>query len=239
MSKWWRTEIAEQTTRLRTAARVLKCAGAGADVYPQLIAFGDGNTGKSTVLNRFAEFPFSPVTDGVCTRRPVHLKLRPVSASNRGAVRDQKLHAVCMLHDIADGSTVRIGIRAAHRDEDEMKLRTEVEARASAKGKENIYMMEELEITIEADQMVYFDLIDLPGMENDSHNMTRKLAKKYINPERLENTFVLFFNGYERGGTKMNVRHVAHADDDTISRTAVFLRTHMTDTVLYVVAASA
>ena len=56
--------------------------------WPQLVVLGDGNTGKSSVLCRFAQFDFSAISDGVCTRRPVRLQLRPMSTKNRERIYD-------------------------------------------------------------------------------------------------------------------------------------------------------
>ena len=55
--------------------------------FPRLVVVGDGNTGKSTVLNRFAEFDFSAVSDGVCTRRPIKLELRATSVENHERIK--------------------------------------------------------------------------------------------------------------------------------------------------------
>ena len=104
------------------------------DLYPQLVVLGDGNTGKSTVLNRFAEFAFSAVTDGVCTRRPVRLQLRPVMAKNRARMQAEGLLAICTMVDTEDQSEQEYTFRTAHREEDEDLLRRAVQSMAREVG---------------------------------------------------------------------------------------------------------
>jgi hypothetical protein len=214
-SSWWQTDMAEQVNRLRAAARIRDSLPDSTqheipDLYPQLVVLGDGNSGKSTVLNRFAEFTFTPVTDGVCTRRPVLLKLRPVQAHNRERMKREHLLAMGTLVDKDDGHEARFELRKAHREEDEGKLRKAVEERASAEVKhtgtskmfDKQYIMEELVVTIEAEGMIYFDLLDLPGIDNLS-TKPEEMANKYINEETLTRTFVLIFSAHKKGDTAM------------------------------------
>ena len=177
-SNWWQTDMAAKVNRLRAAARIRESLPDETrkdipDLYPQLVVLGDGNTGKSTVLNRFAEFAFSAISDGVCTRRPVRLRLRPVQATNRARMQQEKLLAICKMEDTEDSYEQPFDFRTAHREADEDALRRAVETRASkaavqdgtAAAFDDQYLMSELIITIEADQMIYFDLLDLPGLD--------------------------------------------------------------------------
>ena len=219
-SNWWQTDMASQVNRLRAAARI---RGSLPDdtrkeipgLYPQLVVLGEGNTGKSTVLNRFAEFAFSAISDGTCTRRPVRLQLRPVQADNRARMQDENLLAICKMVDEQDQVEEEFKFRREHREEDEGALRGAVESRASRQGalKKDAkqaaynlqYIEEELVITIEADQMIYFDMIDLPGLHNWSP-MPKKMVKKYINSSSLSRTFVLIFSKHEQGDTQLDQR---------------------------------
>jgi GTPase SAR1 family protein len=219
-SRWWQTDMADRVNRLRAAARIRSSLPDDTraeipNLYPQLVVLGDGNTGKSTVLNRFAEFSFSAVSDGVCTRRPVRLQLRPVRAENRMRMHDENLLALCQMEDTVDNFKAEYPLRKAEREEDEDSLRCVVETRASAQAVQDgtaaafdaQYIMEELVITIEADQMIYFDLVDLPGLDNIS-TMPEKMANKYINPETLPRTFVLIFAQHKKGDTQLMHRWV-------------------------------
>ena len=67
------------------------------------------------------------------------------------------------------------------------------------------YIEDELIITIEAAQMIYFDLLDLPGLHNSSQ-MPKKMVKKYINKEILPRTFVLIFSDHKKGDTQLEQR---------------------------------
>lgn len=216
-SKWWLKEAADQVNRLRAAARIRDSLPDSRrdipDLYPQLVVLGDGNTGKSTVLNRFAEFSFSAVSDGVCTRRPVRLELRPVAAHRE---RSEGILAFCTMFDkqyrdgVDEQYSKEFTLRAAHREEDEGALRREVESRAAEKPGggdsqsdfDRQYIDEELVIRIEADQMIYFDLLDLPGLDNTSRK-PHHLVEKYVNAQTLPRTFVLIFSEHKKGDTQL------------------------------------
>lgn len=219
---WWQTEMAEQVNRLRVAARIRESLPSDTqeeipELYPQLVVLGDGNTGKSTVLNRFAEFCFSAVSDGVCTRRPVRLQLRPVQAENRARMQAEDLLAFCKMEDTEDGHEQEFTMRSKYREEDEKQLRLAVESRASEQVREEDmttqeahdrqYIDEELVITIEADQMIYFDLIDLPGLHNTSQR-PKQMVKRYITEDTLPRTFVLLFSEHKKGDTLLDKRCV-------------------------------
>ena len=206
--------------RLRAAARIRDSLPFNTrkeipDLHPQLVVVGDGNTGKSTVLNRFANFCFSAVSDGVCTRRPVKLQLRPVKAENRARMQAENLLAFCTMEDTEDGHREEFILRTAHREEDENLLRLAVESRASEQVREEDlttqeahdrqYIDEELIITIEADQMIYFDLIDLPGLHNTSQR-PKGMVEKYIRKDTLPRTFVLLFSEHKKGDTLLDKR---------------------------------
>ena len=214
-TNWWETDMAEQVNRLRAAARVRSSLPDATkdeipDLYPQLVVLGDGNTGKSTVLNRFAGFAFSAVTDGVCTRRPIRLQLRPVLAEHRNRMHTEKLLAICHMEDKEDSHTQEFTLRVKEREDDEKHLRRAVEQRASEQAVQDgtqeffdrQYIMEELVITIEADQMIYFDLLDLPGLDNSS-TMPKQMVKTYINADTLPRTFVLIFAEHKKGDTQL------------------------------------
>jgi hypothetical protein len=101
-------------------------------------------------------------------------------------------------------------MRVQEREEDEHCLRLSVEKRASkaaiqdgtAAAFDSQYIMQELVITIEADQMIYFDLLDLPGLDNSSP-MPKKMVCKYINAGTLPRTFVLIFAEHKKGDTQL------------------------------------
>ena len=79
-----------------------------------------------------------------------------------------------------------------HAIDDEEALRFEVEKRASAappkrtkhmtaaEQHDGQYIMGELVITIEADHMIFFDLVDLPGLENGPTTRAQALSHPVI-----------------------------------------------------------
>ena len=212
-----------QVNRLRTMARVRAAfrdpetgeAPVWARDFPRMVVVGDGNTGKSTVLNRFAGFDFSAVSDGVCTRRPIRLELRAASVSNHKRIKDEGLDAICTVSDyrgdcihgkLFEGSDENP--RVFDMPGDAEAVRREVERLASAAdlgaraASDADYTTDELVIRYEAPGMIHFDLVDLPGIDND-HPMTQKLVKHYINANSLDNTFMLIFQAATRGSTSM------------------------------------
>jgi hypothetical protein len=52
---------------------------------------------------------------------------------------------------------------------------------------------------------IFFDLIDLPGIDNTSP-VTHELVEKYVNEQTLDRTFVLMFQAADRGDTRMQYR---------------------------------
>jgi hypothetical protein len=138
------------------------------------------------------------------------LQLRPVQAENRARMQGENLLAICKVLDTKDQYKEKFELRKAHREEDEGELRLAVESRASAHALQDgtaaafdqQYIAEELVITIEADQMIYFDLLDLPGLDNRSE-MPKKMVKHYINKASLPQTFVLIFADHKQGDTQL------------------------------------
>jgi len=47
---------------------------------PQLVVIGQESSGKSTVLERLAMMPIFPRDDNICTRLPIHVRLRNADA---------------------------------------------------------------------------------------------------------------------------------------------------------------
>eukprot|EP01047_Picozoa_sp_COSAG01_P000853 COSAG01_NODE_17_length_39991_cov_30.596160_12_plen_1221_part_00 len=275
--RWYSTnedeESSRRVNRLRSLARVrglLPPDTFGEGEWPQVIVCGDGNTGKSTVLNRFAQFDFTPASDGTCTKRPVRLELRPLKVDNRNAFWKKKLAAICTVRDYRDGNhpnhedpakrTPRNGpdgelfeIRKQHESGDSDAFRTRIEELSAAtpnlhrfpgaaagvavvRGRRpedldttevdiggkptplgslfthktdvaaihnSEFLMDELVIRVEADHMIYFDLIDLPGVENGSP-VVKDLVRKYFHKDRLDHTFMLLFQD-SKGDTSLKI----------------------------------
>jgi hypothetical protein len=184
--------------------------------WPELVVVGDVSTGKSTVLNRFAQFDFSAADEALCTRRPIRLQLRPLSSGNRERFERDQLEAICTVEDReAEGQmqvVAEIDFRESEKGVGRQALKQivaernhkeeDVSLRTAEERHDSKYTQEELIITIESDKMIHFDLVDLPGVENDSP-MTEKLIKNYINAATYRHTFVLIFQGADRGDTRM------------------------------------
>eukprot|EP01049_Picozoa_sp_SAG25_P014921 SAG25_NODE_2826_length_1368_cov_2.365642_1_plen_177_part_10 len=171
------------------------------------------------LLNRFAQINFSAVADGVCTKRPIRLELRPLSDSNRVKFGAKQLSAMCTLSDYRDGhdpkhasrymrepaEVLPFEIRTAHARDDELPLRLEIEKRCSFPvrniyGTQHQYLKEELVLRVEAENLIHFDLVDLPGVDNQSQ-MTTWFLQKYVNVQTMSKTVMLLFQSADRGDT--------------------------------------
>lgn len=69
---------------------------------------GDVSSGKSTVLNRFAQIDFSAADEDLCTRRPIRLRLRPLSSGNRERFMQDQLEAICSVEDRETSEQINI-----------------------------------------------------------------------------------------------------------------------------------
>ena len=212
--------------------------------FPRLVVVGDGNTGKSTVLNRFAEFDFSAVSDGVCTRRPIKLELRATSIENHERIKKEGLEAIVTVKDYRDGDSTHgalaspeaVFVLPAQADD----VRREVERLASAADRasaDSMYTTDELVVRYEAPGMIHFDLVDLPGIDND-HPMTEGLVRNYINADTLDNTFMLIFQASPRGDTAMKysicvklIKEVQVAARQDPAHTEAWLKSHCMGTL--------
>ena len=173
---------------------------------------GDVSSGKSTVLNRFAQIDFSAADEDLCTRRPIRLRLRPLSSGNRERFMQDQLEAICSVEDRETSEQINIDFKTSDNGVGRQRLKEIVGERIGRAEYSSLstpqewhdskYMEEELIITVESDEMIHFDLIDLPGIENDSP-YTTKLIKKCINKATYRHTFVMMFRGADRGDTKM------------------------------------
>jgi hypothetical protein len=131
-------------------------------------------------------------------------------AENRARMQADELLAICTMQDLEDHHEEEFLFRAAHREADEDVLRRAVESRASeaalqdgtAAAFDRQYITEELVITIEADQMIYFDLLDVPGLDNSSE-MPKQMVRSYINKYSMPRTFVLIFTEHKQGDTQL------------------------------------
>ncbi len=230
---WWGRDSDDDKTvdinQLRTMTIVRSSWQEGTDrgqldgKWPELVVVGDVSTGKSTVLNRFANFDFTAVGKDVCTCRPVRLKLRSLSPKNREAfdaakARGEPLDAICTLEDFRNGDTETPHFKKSFEihaleqgGQDRRDLREEVEKRMSESSNpdaptakqrhDSRYLMDELVIQIETERMIHFDLVDLPGVENDSP--TEDIIRNYINERTYEHTYVLVFQSASAGDTRM------------------------------------
>ena len=64
-------------------------------------------------------------------------------------------------------------------------------------------MMETATVALPLDlKMIYFDLLDLPGLDNASQ-LPKQMVKDYINRDTLPRTFVLIFAQHTQGDTQL------------------------------------
>jgi GTP-binding protein EngB required for normal cell division len=184
-------------------------------VIPKVIVLGSGNTGKSTVLNRFIQFQVLSARDGVCTKRPVKVEMRDTAPGDArfdsADPQEQRIQAIVTVKDTRDNCIKEFVLKGTSPEQlheaDHRAMLDYVEARSApvddswgmqlkslvrGAAQPPMYLAEELIVKIEAPGMMYFDLVDLPGLEW-VHRQTADTIQKYFNQATIMNTFVLVF----------------------------------------------
>jgi len=219
-------ELSLAAEQLRSLGRAEEKLDQEAMPFPKLIVMGPGNTGKSTVLNRFIQFNVLPCRDGVCTKRPIKVQMRDVPQDDARfhaeAASPRKLHeqlqALVTVTDKKKGDEK--SFRLCGRSPEDISPNDEMLAYVEARGapvqtfsrikgffkrgeQESSYVAEELVVTVESPGMMHFDLVDLPGLEW-VHQQTTDTIDRYFNKDTIKDTFVLVFRDASSGSSDSN-----------------------------------
>lgn len=147
---------------------------------PCIIMIGPENTGKSTILERLALMSIFPIDDGICTRMPIHVRLRrsnrcepPVLTVEKRATKQVVSRQVIPL------LTGHVDVRDAMTKH----LRRNNDGSVSGIDLDHVLILQ-----INSPRVSTIDIIDLPGVvvaatQGQPTNMaevTRQLAIDYI-----------------------------------------------------------
>ncbi|KAG7385474.1 hypothetical protein PHYBOEH_009011 [Phytophthora boehmeriae] len=179
---------------------------------PQIVVVGQESSGKSSVLESLAMMPLFPRKEDVCTRLPIHLKMRHVP--KRDVVDgDQELMPHRRTPHSVDVAKHQIKMRLVYADDrepvvSEKELTAEQAAERMSEWMEMIVKEENedkklkgvvdhvLEIEVRSPHVPNLNLIDLPGIvagrlidePDDMMQRTRALVEKYL---QMPHTLVL------------------------------------------------
>ncbi|KAL3657576.1 hypothetical protein V7S43_017543 [Phytophthora oleae] len=173
---------------------------------PQIVVIGQESSGKSSVLESLAMMPLFPRDRDLCTRMPIHLKMRHVSQAEADESAELMPHRPPL-------DTHQIKMKLVYADgrepvESEKNFTAEEAAELMSKWMEQIITEEDeekklqgvadhvLEIEVRSSKVPNLNLIDLPGIvagrlvdePDDMMQRTRALVEKYL---QLPHTLVL------------------------------------------------
>ncbi|KAG1690149.1 hypothetical protein DVH05_028357 [Phytophthora capsici] len=181
---------------------------------PQIVVIGQESSGKSSVLESLAMMPLFPRDRDLCTRMPIHLKMRHVSQAEADESAELMPHRPPL-------DTHQIKMKLVYADgrepvESEKNFTAEEAAELMSQWMEQIVKEEDedkklqgvtehvLEIEVRSSKVPNLNLIDLPGIvagrlvdePDDMMERTRALVEKYL---QLPHTLVLaVIPAYER-----------------------------------------
>ncbi|KAF4316058.1 hypothetical protein BBO99_00008923 [Phytophthora kernoviae] len=179
---------------------------------PQIVVVGQESSGKSSVLESLAMMPLFPRKEDICTRLPIHLKMRHVP--KRDVVDgDQELMPHHSTPPSEDAIKHQIKMKLVYSDDrepvtSEKELTAEQAAERMSEWMEMIVKEENeekklkgvvdhvLEIEVRSPHVPNLNLIDLPGIvagrlidePDDMMQRTRALVEKYL---QMPHTLVL------------------------------------------------
>ncbi|TMW65229.1 hypothetical protein Poli38472_009396 [Pythium oligandrum] len=176
---------------------------------PQIVVVGQESSGKSSVLESLAMMPLFPRDESICTRMPIHLKMRHrqtrtgVSGSGSGSdspTSEVETPQIKMRLVFSDGRAPVESDDGFQTEEVAQQMRTwmdEIVRGTNSDGSAVTGVVDHvLEIEVTSSQVPTLDLIDLPGIvagrlvdePEDMMHQTRALVEKYL---KMPHTLVL------------------------------------------------
>ena len=145
---------------------------------PQVVVMGQESSGKSSVLERLAMMSIFPRDKTLCTRMPIHVRLRNV---------DKCEPATLEVHNVVTGKTeeeayvIPTAFGAVHVRE---KMREIIEKEHGNAGGGHCVSTERIIIlTVKSPHVPSIDMVDMPGLVTAPESMkqgTRKLVEGHI-----------------------------------------------------------
>jgi hypothetical protein len=152
---------------------------------PQLVVVGSESAGKSTLLGRLTMMPIFPTHDQLCTRLPIHVRLRRCSAP-----RAPRLE----VYDSSTGATLEgpweIPMGSGHR---EILAKMEELVWGEDNLGRGVHTERSLIVHVDSPSVPSLDLVDLPGLVQSPPDMaaaTDTLVRRYITAHNTHSIFL-------------------------------------------------
>ncbi|KAJ0399965.1 hypothetical protein ATCC90586_002156 [Pythium insidiosum] len=171
---------------------------------PQIVVVGQESSGKSSVLEALAMMPLFPRDEQICTRLPIHLKMRhrertnstdsaSAASSSEGEQQpqDEPVSAIRMRLLFSDGRPPVVSADGFGADEVAQLMRQWMDGIVAAENPASLakgVVDHVLEIEVTSPLVPNLDLVDLPGIvagripgePDDMMQRTRALVEKYL-----------------------------------------------------------
>ena len=158
---------------------------------PQLVVVGEESSGKSSVLERLMMTPLLPRADNICTRLPIHVRLR---RSDRA--EPPKLEVFNVKTNTTERGPYTIAAQSGAADVSEEMGRIIREEQGALKG---VSASRIIILHISSPEVPFLDLIDMPGLvtapsgdePSDMARQTEELVKEHIQSKHGINSLYL------------------------------------------------
>ncbi len=155
---------------------------------PQLVVVGNENCGKSSVLERLCMMPIFPRDEELCTRIPIHVRLR------RGIAKAPQLEVTS-----TEGSSVKMPISVpAECAHDDVRRTMESIVREQNADLTGVASDRKILLHVQSPNVPTLDLVDLPGVvaaavDGEPSNMpeqTKDLVQQHIRTHKDRSVFL-------------------------------------------------
>jgi hypothetical protein len=142
---------------------------------PQLTVIGAESSGKSSLLQRLVMMPIFPTDDRMCTRMPIHVRLR-----NSAEAQAPRLEIFNLLSNKTEEGPFVISMQAGSLDvRDKM---TEIYEQEQALG-QGVSADRIIILHIQGPRVPSLDVVDMPGLVSSPakmHKQTRALLERHV-----------------------------------------------------------
>ncbi|KAK3236948.1 hypothetical protein CYMTET_52947 [Cymbomonas tetramitiformis] len=151
---------------------------------PSITVVGTRGAGKSTVLERLSNIPLFPRNPSICTRLPIHVRLRQSVHGNaqvRLFVKDTQSGE--------EGPSSFIPFESGHRYVDEVQERILIEHESTT----GFSTTKQIILEVHHPTVPSIDLIDIPGLEpGDGRGPTHQILESQVNRNREQGSSAVY-----------------------------------------------
>ncbi|KAK3266959.1 hypothetical protein CYMTET_24454 [Cymbomonas tetramitiformis] len=151
---------------------------------PSITVVGTRSAGKSTVLERLSNIPLFPRNPSICTRLPIHVRLRQSVHGNaqvRLFVKDTQSGE--------EGPSRFIPFESGHRYVDEVQERILIEHESTT----GFSTTKQIILEVHHPTVPSIDLIDIPGLEpGDGRGPTHQILESQVNRNREQGSSAVY-----------------------------------------------